>query len=185
MEGDVLKTHVHDGINSNYQALLAADFNKGRTVILLSNNKQNNVYSLNDALQAILDGMPYDMPAKSFLKENIKQLDTMSAKNILNLYHTLKLKSPKDYGFEQPATLNDVGYYLLQSGKVAEAITVFKYNTLLFPKDGNVYDSLGEAYYKEGDKENALASYKKSLEFSPNNQTAKNVVAELGVHRSN
>lgn len=64
MKGNTLITHVHDGANSNYQALLDADFSKGRTIILMSNNKQSNVYKLNDALLAILDGKAYDMPEK-------------------------------------------------------------------------------------------------------------------------
>ncbi len=179
MEGNILKTHVHDGMNANYQALLDADFNKGRTIILLSNNKQNNVYTLNDALQAILDGKPYDMPVKSFLNENKKQLDTMSARQILSLFNTLKLEDPKEYGFNQSATLNEVGYYLLENGRITDATAIFKHNTLLFPKDGNVYDSLGEAYYKQGDKANAMINYKKSLKLSPDSQNAKNIIAKL------
>jgi len=60
MEKNVMKTHIHDGIAQKYQALLAADFTKGRTVILMSNNRQNNVYQINDIIQAILDGKPYE-----------------------------------------------------------------------------------------------------------------------------
>jgi CubicO group peptidase (beta-lactamase class C family) len=56
MNKNVLKTHIHDGIAQKYQALLDADFSKGRTVILMTNNRQNNVYQLNDIIQAILDG---------------------------------------------------------------------------------------------------------------------------------
>jgi len=59
MENNVVKTHIHDGIAQKYQALLDADFSKGRTVILMTNNKQNNVYQLNDIIQAILDSKPY------------------------------------------------------------------------------------------------------------------------------
>ena len=60
MEKNVLQTHIHDGIAQKYQALLDADFTKGRTVILMTNNRQNNVYQLNDIIQAILDGKPYE-----------------------------------------------------------------------------------------------------------------------------
>jgi cytochrome c-type biogenesis protein CcmH/NrfG len=42
-----------------------------------------------------------------------------------------------------------------------------------------VYDSLGEAYYKQGDKQNALANYKRSLQLDPANQNAKSIIAEL------
>lgn len=55
MEGDKLVTHQHDGTAMNYQALLTADASKGRAVILMTNNKQNNLYAINDAIMAILD----------------------------------------------------------------------------------------------------------------------------------
>lgn len=179
MKGNNLITHVHDGANSNYQALLAADFSKGRTVILMSNNKQGNVYTLNDALEAILDGKPYQQPRKSMLNEYKLQLDTMNLKQIIPFYKELKAKYPKDYGFENAKTLDEIGYFFLEKKSFNEAISIFSYNTSLFPKDGNAYDSLGEAYYKQGDKKNALINYKKSIKLDPDNKGAKDIIAEL------
>ncbi|ASU33449.1 tetratricopeptide repeat protein [Mucilaginibacter xinganensis] len=67
----------------------------------------------------------------------------------------------------------------MHKNKVNDAITVFEFNTLLFPGSGNVFDSLGEAYYKQGDKQRSLFSYKRSLELDPANDNAKNIIAEL------
>ena len=132
-----------------------------------------------DAIQAILDGKTYEQPGKSVLNDFKKQLDTMSNAQLLPFYKNLKIKYPKDYGFENASTLNEIGYYLLQKNSINEAITIFNYNTVLFSEDGNVYDSLAEAYYKQGDKKNALINYKKSIKLDPNNQTAKGVIKEL------
>ena len=85
----------------------------------------------------------------------------------------------KIYGFENQSTLNEIGYYFLGNDRIADAIIVFEYNTKLFPKSGNVFDSLGEAYYKEGNKEKALISYKKSLALDPTNMNAKKVIMDL------
>lgn len=179
MKDNAVVIHVHDGMAMNYQALLADDFSKGRTVILMTNNKQNNVYSLNDDIQAILEDKPYQQPRKSILNEYKGQLDTMNATRMLSLYKKLKTKLPQDYGFENPATLNEIGYSLLEKNSIADAITIFSYNTRLFPKDGNVFDSLGEAYYKKGDKKNALLNYKRSVQLSPDNDSAKAIIAAL------
>ncbi|MCI0472999.1 MAG: tetratricopeptide repeat protein [Ignavibacteria bacterium] len=43
----------------------------------------------------------------------------------------------------------------------------------------NVYDSLGEAFLKSGDKENARINFKKSLELDPKNKNAEEVLKTL------
>jgi len=47
---------------------------------------------------------------------------------------------------------------------------MFKLNVEEYPKSGNVYDSLAEAYEKDGQKDLAIANYRKSLELDPKNQ---------------
>jgi len=61
MAGDRLVHHVHDGSDHHYQALLVNDLSKGRTVIILTNQKCGNVYAMNDAINAIVDGKPYHL----------------------------------------------------------------------------------------------------------------------------
>jgi tetratricopeptide (TPR) repeat protein len=69
--------------------------------------------------------------------------------------------------------LNWFGYELKQAGKTEQAITIFFINTELFPKVANTWDSLAEAYYEKGDKENARKYYAKVLELDPQNPRAK------------
>jgi Tetratricopeptide repeat len=75
--------------------------------------------------------------------------------------------------------INRLGYELLGSDKVPQAIEVFKINTEAYPESFNVWDSLGEAYLKHGDKELAATSYQKSLDLNPNNANARDVVARI------
>jgi tetratricopeptide (TPR) repeat protein len=65
--------------------------------------------------------------------------------------------------------MNIAGYTLLQSGKIHEAIEVFKLNVEAYPLSSNVYDSLGEAYMANGDKQLAIKNYEKSVEIDPMN----------------
>ena len=65
------------------------------------------------------------------------------------------------------------------AGRIDDAITLFKLNVEDYPKSANVYDSLGEAYEKKGDKENALASYRKALSIDPRLPTALAAVKRL------
>jgi len=70
-------------------------------------------------------------------------------------------------------TIDGWGYALMGDKHLPEAIEVFKLNVSLYPDSGDVYDSLGEAYAKAGNKELAIANYKKSLEKDPSNDHAK------------
>ncbi len=42
------------------------------------------------------------------------------------------------------------------------------------------YDSLGEAYLKQGDKAQAVANYRKSLELDPGNENARKIIERAG-----
>jgi D-alanyl-D-alanine carboxypeptidase len=59
MKGNRLITHSHDGTAMHYQALAITDADKGRTIILMCNQKQGNLYEIAEAITAILDNKPY------------------------------------------------------------------------------------------------------------------------------
>jgi len=59
MIGDKVITHIHDGIALHYQALELTDATKGRSIIILSNQREGNVYDIATAIDAILDNKPY------------------------------------------------------------------------------------------------------------------------------
>ncbi|QHS58296.1 serine hydrolase [Chitinophaga agri] len=179
MEGNKMIRHVHDGTGRNFQALLVSDPVKGRTVILLTNNMQNNLYDFNTAIQNILDGKPYTQPKKAGFNLLLANIKDQKGEQLLTLYNQLKQQYSEQYDFDGEGTLNRLGYHLMGQGRIDDAIIVFEYNTTLFPQSGNVFDSLGEAYYKKGDKARALVNYKRSLELDPGNETAKMIIAEL------
>jgi tetratricopeptide (TPR) repeat protein len=70
--------------------------------------------------------------------------------------------------------INTYGYQLIGLGLHDKAIQVFITNTERFPKSANGWDSLGEAYFTKGDKENAIKCFKKSLSLNPPANTRAN-----------
>lgn len=75
--------------------------------------------------------------------------------------------------------LNDWGYRLLSTGRPRQALEVLRLVASLFPQSGNAWDSLAEAEASNGDKESALAHYRKSLELDPGNANAKRQIEKL------
>lgn len=179
MKGDKLEFHQHDGASVFYQALLTGEPGKGRTVILLTNNKQNNIFDINNAIQNILNDKPYTQLKRSLLGDFRNRIDTLNGEQILALYKSLKETQPAKYGFDNEATLNEIGYSVMGEKKLDDAILILEYNTRLFPTSGNAFDSLGEAYNTKGDKEKALLNYKRSLQLDPANTAAKTIIAAL------
>lgn len=70
---------------------------------------------------------------------------------------------------KDPNVLNDMGYGVLTKN-AAWAVALFKLNTELFPKEGNIWDSLGEGYLNIGQKEEAIQCYQKALDLAPEDE---------------
>ncbi len=92
----------------------------------------------------------------------------------------VKEEKKKDLTF-QPAEndLNDWAYRMMSIGQNKDAMEIFKLNVSLYPKSWNVYDSYGESLLKDGQKEEALKMYRKSVELNPNNRGGKKVLEQL------
>ncbi|UCE06171.1 MAG: tetratricopeptide repeat protein [bacterium] len=114
---------------------------------------------------------------KNLASEIIKKggIDSLQA----SLARIRKLRDNGSDIYFDEASINGMGYYLMNSGKISEAIEIFKLNVELFPESFNVYDSLGEAYMKSGDNQKAIKNYQKSLEINPENNNAKEMLKEL------
>jgi tetratricopeptide (TPR) repeat protein len=75
--------------------------------------------------------------------------------------------------------VNQLGYDLLGK-QLATAIEIFELNTVFYPKSGNAYDSLAEAYLAAGKKDEARKCYAKALEVQPDYPNAKAARAIVG-----
>jgi uncharacterized membrane protein len=93
-------------------------------------------------------------------------------------YHDLKAAAPSTYNFDEDE-LNALGYQLIRTNKLKEAIRVLQLNVDAYPQSANVYDSLGEAYMDDGDKAQAIANYQKSLQRNPKNLGAVAMLQRL------
>ena len=74
---------------------------------------------------------------------------------------------------------NALGYRLLQESHPESAVFVLEKTVGLYPESWNAWDSLGEVAAKAGRKEQAIASYRKSLELNPNNKNGRAMLDQL------
>jgi len=121
---------------------------------------------------------PYDPhPKRPVAEALLKIITEQGPEQALGSYRTLKQSN--DY-YVSEAQLNALGYRLLGVKKVREAIEIFKLNAEAYPRSPNVYDSLGEAYMLNGEKELAARNYRRAVELNPQNTNAIEMLKKLG-----
>jgi thiol-disulfide isomerase/thioredoxin len=128
------------------------------------------VTSLEKDMLAILQQQPYQ-PNYRAIDHWTKQVATrnrnMTDTELQGLVATLKPLC-RHYG-----EFNGYGYVLLAEKSTIEALNVFRLNTMIYPDNAGVFDSLAEAWEALGNKKEAIAAYEKVLVLKPADEKAK------------
>jgi FKBP-type peptidyl-prolyl cis-trans isomerase len=103
---------------------------------------------------------------KSGVDAGIKQYRDLQQRGFPNLY------TDQDQ-------MDGLGFRLLESGDAEGAIKILELDVEAYPDSAKVYDSLGEAYAKSGDKTRAIENYKKALAIDPTLETSIKALEEL------
>lgn len=88
----------------------------------------------------------------------------------------------KDFPDVYPGSgmLNYLGYgYLYRFNKFPEAIALLQWNLELYPDNGNLVDSLAEAYFVSGDRAKAIEYYEKALKLEPEMKGSQKMLEKL------
>ena len=170
----------HNGGINGFSTTIVRMVDDKRLIVLLDNAEHGQYLDkIALSLMSILYDQPYDAPKRSIAETLMKTVLQKDVAAAVKQYRELKAGSTAgEYDFGE-MELNTLGYRLLQTKKVAEAIEIFKLNVEVYPQSSNVYDSLGEGYKVHGDKELAIANYKTSLELNPKNTNAIAKLAAL------
>lgn len=164
-----------NGFNSNF----ARAVDKHQTVIILDNVGFGQYQGkITNSIIAILNGQPPELPKRSIADALRKIAVDKSAADAIAEYRKLKAANSPMYDFSE-GELNQLGYELVGLKRVKDAIEIFKLNVEMYPNASNPYDSLGEAYLADGQKDLALVNYKKAAELDPANANAKLIVQRL------
>ena len=93
-------------------------------------------------------------------------------------YHMLYKTQRNVYDFDEDQ-LNFLAYRFMRNKMFKQAIAVLKLNIETYPDSYNVYDSLGEAYLMNGEKDLAIHNFEKSLKLNPNNVNAEVMIKRI------
>lgn len=169
----------HWGDNGRFKAYVVA-YPKQKIGVVLFMNGENGLSILGPLLQTSVGGEQpalhwlkydsYDSPAMQFAKMAREK----GAAEAMHAFQPALMR-----GDISEDSINNAGYELLSLNKPAEAIRIFQLNVQLQPQSWNAYDSLAEAFAKNGEKELAIQNYTKSLDLNPKNSNATEMIKKL------
>ena len=104
-------------------------------------------------LKAERDANEYLDPENNFLEKIINHYSNVSK--------ILKIKVKPNEGF-----INYLGFHRLKIKQLEQSENFFKLNITNYPNNHSVFDSLGDFYAVNGEKEKAIENYKKSISLN-------------------
>ena len=174
-----IKTVSHSGGDVGYRTFFIMMPEKKAAAVVLSNcdfAPTGNIAIT--ALFMTLGLEPPPIPGPPIRAVMGKAITQKGIDAAIEQYRELKENHAKSYSFD-PGQLNSLGYQLISLERLDDAIKIFMLNIETYPKVANGYDSLGEAYMIDGDKENAIKYYEKALELYPKMGTAIEALKKL------
>jgi len=172
-------TLFHNGSFGGYKAYNEILIGDRINIIHLSNLRHSSMMGIRAAIIDILNGRPYKPVPRSIGAWIYREKQAAGADSMIHLYRQIKGSAAKD-GFDfGEGELNTLGYHLMRSERVDDAIKIFTLNTEVYPESANVYDSLGEAYLKSGNKELGLKNYQKALAIHPDDKDLQQRIANI------
>ena len=174
----------HTGSNAGFRAFIGRRLAERVTVIMLTNKGNSKRQEINAAIQNILAGKPYVLPKQSGAEKLYKTIHESGISAALKMFHALKHSKSGDYDLGE-SELNTLGYQLLYGDRRAsDAVAIFKLNVMEHPVSSNAFDSLGEAYRTNGERNLAITSYRLAILLDPANGHAAGELKELGPGRT-
>lgn len=174
-----VKTIAHGGGINGFNSLFTRVVDQKHVIVILDNVGQGRYHGgMTASVINILNGQPAENPKRSIAEALYKTAKEKGGNAAVAEYRKLKSGNADTYDFSE-SELNTLGYQIMGRDKTKDAIEIFKLNVEMYPEASNPYDSLGEAYLKDDQKELALANYKKSVELDAGNANAVRVIARL------
>jgi len=175
---DSVDVIAHSGGINGFNTRIFRLIKDNHLVVVFNNTGATNTSGICNSITNIIYDEPYELPKISIAETIGKTISKSDVESAIKQYHDFKTNRKDEYNFEE-YELNTLGYQLLAMEKVKEAIEILKLNIEEYPEAFNPYDSLGEAYMIDGQKDLAIKNYAKSLEINPKNTGAINMLGKI------
>lgn len=173
----------HSGGWVGFATFLRNEIDAKSGFVILTNNSAEHFGSIYSNIEAISAGEAYQIPKKNLYKAMAKIIYERNVNDALSFYQDVKTDTINYRVNEND--INQLGYLLINEGKLDDATQIFKLNIKEHPKSANVYDSYGDALLMQGDSIKALENFKKCYAMDESLDYAKDKAEALEKALSN
>lgn len=154
------------------------EIEEDNTIIILTNHSSRYFDEIRKGIDLILHDRPYSLPKINISQIIGKTVVTQGIEAAVSQYQDLKKNKSEQYNFSK-WELNSLGYDLIKLEKTTEAIEIFKLNIDAHPEFPRAYNDLGDAYRLNGNLEQAIETFEKTLKLDPDNRYAIKKLKQL------
>jgi CubicO group peptidase (beta-lactamase class C family) len=172
------KIVYHTGGSGGYRTYIERNLDNHNAIIILTNIENSPRRELSQAIENILDNKSYSLPKIPVATKMHNIRNSNGIDSAIQFYNSNKINNPDKYDFSEQE-LNLLGYKFWSLNNIDEALKIFNLNVIAYPSSSNAYESLGEAYLKKGDKEQAEICFNKSLKLDATNQDAIRMLKQM------
>ena len=151
------------------------------TIVIMTNGyryKPVHEYLVNSIAKMVQSDL--EDPQKTFQEQTLNNFLKLDFEKALEAYERTGQDHPT---LTNEFDLNSLGYVFLGQESYDKALKLFRANVQKYPQSANVYDSLGEAYFVNGDLDLAMENYKKALVLDPTSENAKHLISIITKQR--
>jgi CubicO group peptidase (beta-lactamase class C family) len=179
-ENGKLQIRYHHGQSDNFEAIMAWIPEPGYTIILLTNNRCNELGDHVNAIDAILRGNEFKIPKRSIELSLRSKIFHEGFNAGMDFLKNIRKEQAHIFNFKQEEDeLLETGEWLIQMNKSDDGLRMLEYTRNRYPQSVRAYIELARAYEDLGDNEKAVANYLKVKELEPQNELAAAKIAEL------
>jgi CubicO group peptidase (beta-lactamase class C family) len=175
---DSVLANYHLGMTDGFLSFIARIPETNSLVVILCNSSPTDFFAITRAVLRVLyaKSVPLKQPVYKVLEKSIPQKGIQAA---MLQYESLKKDTAHYYVTWWD---NDrLGNELYNLGRYDDAIIILSKTAEEFPGKYIVLNSLAKSYEKAGNKQEAIATYKKALDAEPGNEEAKGKLKILGM----
>ena len=125
---------------------------------------------------ALLNYAPYTAPSLVARTRIARALRSKGIDAALAEYQRI---AEADSAAAPESLLNDLGYSLLNQGRIDDAIRAFRANIAAYPESANVYDSIGDAYLAGSHRTAARDAFRRATELDSTRVRARRLADSL------
>jgi CubicO group peptidase (beta-lactamase class C family) len=166
----------NSGSNPGMLTFYMQNVSRNRCVVVLNNNWYKGTFNLGGSIMNILGGRPVQLLPPSLARKIGQSYTLYGADTAIALLNRLKTGGDYHVGLLE---MNELGHGLLERGDTRTAIAVFQVNADQYPGSADVWDGLAEAYYKAGNRVEAINDYQRSIRLNPDNESSRRMLDQI------